>query len=188
MPEVSLGADSLRLNLAANLYLSLGEQLRRRLTAKELLAQYPFVPPGQAVLPHYIDADKNGTKRLALIRCNFSGSVGECLTELTKSVEVRREVAGFRQAIDNGGFMLVSLVFTAEKAKRLHETLKKDWYLPVRLRIAVCLQTALAEAARKNPTDSNKQPRRVKRRLRLPTEFEPTQGRTEQIRLTSSGL
>ncbi|MCA9009752.1 MAG: hypothetical protein KDB01_08400 [Planctomycetaceae bacterium] len=126
-----LGPQALQVEYAVLLHAMFSRPPRIRLTAQEVMAQYPWLPKK---LGHAIHCHEHGTDILELIRVDLGGAVDHVARKCATDINARRTSPEFLAMVAECRFRLVVATGTPEKAASLRRALKNH-NLPQGLRV-----------------------------------------------------
>lgn len=130
-----LGPQSLPVEYGVLLHCLLGQQPRHRLTLKELLELWSWLPSPLNAAPHCLDTQNNV---LELIRVDLGGPADHVARKVARDVTRRRQLTPFLSAVRSGQFRLVLVTATRGKAQALRQALSKhEWPTGMQLHLSV---------------------------------------------------
>ena len=120
-----LGPQSLPMDYAVLIYATLGKYSRIRLTKAEVLQRCPWLDPALADAPHCAD-EQHGV--LELVRVDLGGPADHVARKCVADLNERRRLRDFSLLLAKGGFRLVIITATKEKATAVRQALDRhDW-------------------------------------------------------------
>lgn len=133
-----LGPQSLPTDFATLSYATLGGTERYRLTVHELMTRWPSFTDKQIVdAPHCAD-ESTGDTVLELIRVDLGGKPDHVARKCRDDIDSRRRLKAFNELLKQGGFRLVVVTGTTEKAAAIRDSLDQHcWPDGLQLHLAV---------------------------------------------------
>lgn len=110
---VPLGPQSLPTEYAVLLHAVLGKKKRVRLTNRELLDHWPWLPPKLAMAPHCLDVEQ---QVIELVRVDLGGTADHVARRAIRDITVRRRLPEFLSVVSQQRFRLVLITATRGKA------------------------------------------------------------------------
>jgi hypothetical protein len=143
-----LGPQSLPMEYAVLYYATLGNRLRKRLTAREIRAACPWLPDALADIPHCLDEQQ---AILELIRVDLGGPADHVARKCLADLRHRSQYRDFYLLAKQQLFRLVIITATPEKAAAVRQALDRH-ELPsgLLLHFSIIPQLLSLTASRKN--------------------------------------
>lgn len=134
----ALGPQSLPIEYAVLLYCLHGHPQRRRMTTREILSGWSWLPGTLATAPHAFD---ESSQVLELLRIDLGGPADHLARKCAHDINVRRHIPEFTTLVTGGRFRLVFMTATAEKATAVKRSLDRHgWPSGLRIHASVLPQ------------------------------------------------
>jgi hypothetical protein len=131
-----LGPQSLPIQYAILAYATLGATQHQRLTPNELRPLCPWMAPRLARLPHCLDDGRPPV--LEALQVDLGGTPDHVARKCGVAIAARRGLPGFDRLLERGGFRLVVLTATAEKAAAIRASISQHvWPDGLKIHLAV---------------------------------------------------
>lgn len=117
-----LGPQALPTEYAAAVHCVLGKSARRRITKSELRQRFPWFPERLVESPVCLDLTTNV---IELLRVDLGGPAHHVARKSRKDIKARTAIPEFAELVRKGGFKLVIITGTQEKADAIRAAVKK---------------------------------------------------------------